>query len=109
MPDATELTYAQRYYRQHKETMKRQSTEARRMRRRRLISPARPARPVQLSPRERQVLDLLGQGYQNKEIAGQLNLAVGTVKNTTNRLYAKLQVRSRVDAVRWAMQQSEAQ
>lgn len=108
MAESTELTYAQRYYQDHKDTMKRQSTEARRVRRRRLISPARPARPVVLSPRERQVLELIGEGYQNKEIAARLNLALGTIKNTTNRLYTKLQVRSRVDAVRWAVQESEA-
>ncbi|MGC2855573.1 LuxR C-terminal-related transcriptional regulator [Novispirillum sp. DQ9] len=52
-----------------------------------------------LSPRQRQILDLLRQGKANKEIATQLGIGVGTVKQHVVALYKKLNVSNRAMAV----------
>lgn len=52
-----------------------------------------------LSPREREVLELLARGYLYKEIADELDLGVSTVSTYIRRMYEKLQVRSRSQAV----------
>ena len=52
-----------------------------------------------LSPREREILDLLAQGYTYKEIAEQLGITYRTVHTHIERTYAKLHVRSRAQAV----------
>jgi DNA-binding NarL/FixJ family response regulator len=51
-----------------------------------------------LSEREREVLVMLAQGIPNKEIADQLHLAEGTVKNHVSNILAKLQVDNRTQA-----------
>ncbi|MER7745625.1 response regulator transcription factor [Streptomyces bacillaris] len=51
-----------------------------------------------LSERERSVLDLIGQGLTNRQIAGQLFLSEKTVKNHISRLLGKLGVERRVQA-----------
>jgi DNA-binding NarL/FixJ family response regulator len=56
-----------------------------------------PAEP--LTPRQREVLSLIAQGLTNKEIAKQLYLSEGTVKNIVSEIYARLNVRDRVQAV----------
>jgi len=53
----------------------------------------------QLSPREQEVLDLLARGYLYKEIADRLNISVPTVNTYVRRMYEKLHVRSRAQAV----------
>lgn len=52
-----------------------------------------------LSARENEVLQLLAQGYLYKEIADALNVAVPTVNTYIRRIYEKLHVRSRSEAV----------
>jgi DNA-binding NarL/FixJ family response regulator len=52
-----------------------------------------------LSPREQEVLDLLACGYLYKEIAERLNISVPTVNTYVRRMYEKLHVRSRAQAV----------
>jgi two-component system, NarL family, nitrate/nitrite response regulator NarL len=52
-----------------------------------------------LTLRERQVLDLIRQGFSNKEIGQQLNIAEPTVKNHVHHLLEKLDVSSRAQAV----------
>jgi len=52
-----------------------------------------------LSPREQEVLDLLAGGYLYKEIAERLNISVPTVNTYVRRMYEKLHVRSRAQAV----------
>ena len=51
-----------------------------------------------LSERERDVLRLLGKGLSNSEIAGQLFLSEGTVRNYVSNVLAKLQVADRTQA-----------
>ena len=52
-----------------------------------------------LSERELEVLTLLASGRTNSEIAGDLFVAVGTVKSHVNNIYNKLEVRNRAEAV----------
>ncbi|HEY8414285.1 MAG TPA: response regulator transcription factor [Thermaerobacter sp.] len=52
-----------------------------------------------LTPRQREVLALLARGLSNREIARQLYLSEGTVKNVVSEIYARLNVRDRVQAV----------
>jgi DNA-binding NarL/FixJ family response regulator len=52
-----------------------------------------------LSPREREVLELLARGYLYKEISNTLGISVPTVNTYIRRIYEKLQVRSRAQAV----------
>ncbi len=58
-----------------------------------------PAGAEELSPREQEVLDLLARGYLYKEIAERLNISVPTVNTYVRRMYEKLHVRSRAQAV----------
>jgi DNA-binding NarL/FixJ family response regulator len=58
-----------------------------------------------LSTRESEVLRLLAWGHSNKEIAVHLSVSVKTVETYKTRLMDKLHLRSRVDLVRYAVQQ----
>ncbi len=51
-----------------------------------------------LTPRERQILGLLGDGYRNKELASILKIKEQTVKIHLHSLFRKLNVRTRVEA-----------
>jgi RNA polymerase sigma factor (sigma-70 family) len=53
----------------------------------------------ELSEREQQVLDLLAQGLIYKEIADKLEISYETVHTYIRRIYEKLQVRTRTEAV----------
>ena len=59
----------------------------------------------QLSDRERDVLRLLADGLSNKEIAGRLILAEGTVKNHVSTILDKLHAANRTQAARVAREQ----
>ncbi len=52
-----------------------------------------------LTPREREVLELIGTGLTNAEIAERLTLGEGTIKTHIGHLFAKLQLRDRAAAV----------
>ncbi len=51
-----------------------------------------------LSPREREILDLLTQGFSDKEIADRIGVKHGTVRWHLQHVYEKLHVRSRTEA-----------
>jgi len=65
------------------------------------VPPASPAQPLiePLSPRELQVLRLIAQGLSNQEIGARLSLALDTVKGHNRRIFEKLQVQRRTEAV----------
>jgi len=54
---------------------------------------------VRLSPRERTIVLLMGHGLSNKRIARQLSIAPETVKSHAKRIFWKLTVQSRAQAV----------
>ncbi|MFI8434399.1 response regulator [Streptomyces sp. NPDC079020] len=71
-------------------------------------SPGRPGGPAvpavhrdltALTPREREVLTLMGRGLSNAELAGGLTLSEATVKTHVARIFAKLGLRDRAQAV----------
>ena len=58
----------------------------------------RPARPGDLTAREREVLDLLAEGASNRQIARSLGLSLKTVQNHVSRILDKLQAADRTQA-----------
>jgi DNA-binding NarL/FixJ family response regulator len=54
---------------------------------------------LELSDRELQVLQALSKGLLYKEIALELNIAIGTVKQHIHKIYKKLQVNNRTEAI----------
>jgi two-component system NarL family response regulator len=58
---------------------------------------------VDLTPREMSVLRLLGEGLSNKEIAARLGIVEGTAKLHVSRLYEKLDVANRTEALAVAL------
>jgi two-component system nitrate/nitrite response regulator NarL len=61
-------------------------------------TPTQPPVP-HLTPREREIIDLIDSGLSNKEIASQLQIELPTVKNHVHRILGKLGVRRRGEAV----------
>lgn len=54
------------------------------------------ARASQLSPRERQIMLMIGEGMSNAEIAGQLHISIGTVKTHVAGILRTMKLRDRV-------------
>ena len=52
-----------------------------------------------LTPREQEIVHLLAKGFLYKEIAEQLSLSVETVRTHLHRIYDKLHVHTRTEAV----------
>jgi DNA-binding NarL/FixJ family response regulator len=72
------------------------------LRRRGPAGPATPT-PALLSQREREVLELVAQGFTNQQIADHLGLSVKTVETYRARLVEKLGLQSRAELVRYAL------
>ncbi len=66
-------------------------------------APAVPSFEIQnelgLTRREQQLVEMVGRGFTNKEIASELNLSEQTVKNHVHRVLRKVGVRNRLQAV----------
>jgi len=58
----------------------------------------------QLTAREREVLQLIAEGYTNREIAEILTLSIKTVKSHRNNLMQKLDLHDRGDLIKYAIQ-----
>jgi len=61
-----------------------------------------------LSLRQKQVVALVCKAKQNKEIAYELNLTEGTVKEYLNRIFRKLGVSNRTELAIWVLTQQPA-
>lgn len=59
-------------------------------------------RAQELSPREREIVQLCGQGLRNKAIADKLGISTRTVETHFNSIFAKLNVRSRLEVALYA-------
>ena len=71
---------------------------------RKVVASFRKAAPVadkqtHLSPREQAVLDCLAKGLTYKQIAAQLEISIDTIRTYLRRIYEKLHVQSRTEAV----------
>jgi LuxR family maltose regulon positive regulatory protein len=55
--------------------------------------------PDPLTPRELEIMRLIGKGYSNPEIASELVVSLNTIKKHTSNIYGKLGVRSRTQAI----------
>lgn len=60
-----------------------------------------------LTARQREMLQLLQQGFDNQTIARQMGLSVKTVENHLTRLYRQLNVQSRLEAVNYIIRHPE--
>jgi DNA-binding NarL/FixJ family response regulator len=70
-----------------------------------LMTDATPAEQP-LSEREREILQLLAEGFHTEEVARRIGLSVETVKSDTKRVIAKLQADTRTHAVAIALRQA---
>ena len=60
------------------------------------------SRAVMLTPREREILQLVAEGYSNAQLARMLWVSQETVKFHLSNIYEKLEVSNRTEATRWA-------
>src|SRR5262249_32180821 len=61
-----------------------------------------------LSFQEKQIVELIQQAKLNKEIAHELHLTEGTIKEYLNRIFRKLGVSNRTQLAIWAYRQTNA-
>ena len=57
---------------------------------------------AELTPREREVIELIARGKSDAAIAQSLSLSRNTVRNHVARLYAKIGAHNRGEAIVWA-------
>jgi DNA-binding NarL/FixJ family response regulator len=57
---------------------------------------------TRLTTREREIVDLLGEGLSNKEIAARLHIAIHTVKSHVHNVLEKLALHSRLEVVAYS-------
>ncbi len=65
-------------------------------------SPPLPSSLTELTPREKEVLRLIATGANNREIAQELYISEGTVKNHVTNILNRLNLRDRTQAAIWA-------
>lgn len=58
-----------------------------------------PQKEFNISTREKEILSLLAKGYLYKEIAAQCGISTGTVKQHIHKIYEKLHVQNRTEAL----------
>ena len=74
-----------------------------------LLSPRATAKVPQLSPREREIMHLMAEGYTAEQIGGQITVSVETVRTHVRNVIRKLQARNRVHAIAIALERGEIQ
>jgi DNA-binding NarL/FixJ family response regulator len=62
-------------------------------------SPQQPDAPWHLTPKEKELLELLAKGLLYKEIATRLQVTSGTIRQYIHRIYEKLHVQNRTEAI----------
>lgn len=65
---------------------------------------SRAVRPRELSKREKEVVQLVAEGYKNREVAEQLGISVKTVETHRANIMNKLAFRNVAQLVRYAIQ-----
>lgn len=55
--------------------------------------------PVHITPREKQILDLIAEGKSNKQISTDIFLSIETVKTHIKKIFRKFEVKNRLEAV----------
>jgi ATP/maltotriose-dependent transcriptional regulator MalT len=68
-----------------------------------------PRTPGPLTSRERQVLNLVSHGLSNQDIGERLFISPKTVEHHVGRIFAKLGLRSRAEAVAWALRHASTE
>jgi DNA-binding CsgD family transcriptional regulator len=61
--------------------------------------PAEQSAALRLTPREREILELVGEGLRNADVAAALRISPGTVRRHLENAYGKLGVHTRTAAV----------
>lgn len=59
---------------------------------------------LNISTREYEVIQLVGKGYSNQQIADQLHISLSTVKTHTSKIFSKLDVKRRTQLVKKAQE-----
>ena len=66
------------------------------------ISKPEPAEPVEITPREKEVLELVSKGHSTKQIADQLNISIRTVESHRINMLKKMKVHNSAELVKRA-------
>ena len=74
-----------------------------------LLSPRATSRVPQLSPREREIMNLMAEGMTAEQISGQITVSIETVRTHVRNVIRKLQARNRVHAIAIALERGEIQ
>src|ERR1043165_7800240 len=61
----------------------------------------------ELTFREKQIIEMVSQAKLNKEIAYELHLSEGTIKEYLHRIFRKVGVKNRTDLALWSLTQCE--
>jgi DNA-binding NarL/FixJ family response regulator len=72
-----------------------------------LLSPRATSKVPQLSPRERQIMHLMAEGYTAERIGDEISVSVETVRTHVRNVIRKLQARNRVHAIALALERGE--
>jgi len=64
-------------------------------------------RTAHLSEKEKEVVNVISQGYTNKEAAKKLHISEPTVKTHLNHIFRKLEIRNRAQLVTYAIKNQD--
>ena len=58
-----------------------------------------------LTPREKDMIEYIVEGYTNKELANKFNISPHTVKALLEKIFDKLEIKNRVQLAAWALRE----